>query len=161
MTLASDRPPCPCPEGGQREAQRTLRVGVSGATGRVSRERSSRIGAVLAQSSRDTSPPQRERNLLFEQNRSALVKRYVRSGTKYYVLGPPARVKRIRWLFVFAYLETGKRFRQGRGVPPPVVYSFFSQSRDGCEKGGGAAHAFESRTNLAPPPMRKTIMHAS
>ena len=48
MTLASDRPPWPHPEGAQREVQRTLRVGVGGATGRVSRERSSRIGAVLA-----------------------------------------------------------------------------------------------------------------
>ena len=36
------------PEGRQREVQGTLRVGVGGATGRVSRERSSRIGADLA-----------------------------------------------------------------------------------------------------------------
>ena len=35
MTLASDKPPCPCPEGDQREVQRTLRVGVGGATCRV------------------------------------------------------------------------------------------------------------------------------
>ena len=48
MTLASDRPPSPRPGGGEREVQRTLRVGVGGATGRVSRERSSRIGADLA-----------------------------------------------------------------------------------------------------------------
>ena len=33
----------------------------------------------------------------FEQNRSALVKRDARLGAKYYVLGPPARVKRIRF----------------------------------------------------------------
>ena len=34
---------------GQREVRRTLRAGFGGSTGRVSRERSSRIGAVLAQ----------------------------------------------------------------------------------------------------------------
>ena len=65
------------------------------------------------------------------------------------------------YLCLPTWRRAGKRFRQGRGVPPPVVYSFFSQSRDGCEKGEGPRHAFESRTNLAPPPMRKTIMHAS
>ena len=37
------------PEGRQREVQRTLRVGVGGATGRVSRERSNRGGVGLAQ----------------------------------------------------------------------------------------------------------------
>ena len=100
-----------------------MRVGVGGATGRVSRERSSRIGAVLAQSSRDTSPPQRERNLLFEQNRSALVKRYARLGTKYYVLGPPARVKRIR-MCPGAWPQPWPEPRErGQGVPIDLVHA--------------------------------------
>ena len=64
MTLASDRPPWPRPEGRQREVQGTLRVGVGGATGRVSRgERSSRIGADLALKAAGT--PLRTRNNSF------------------------------------------------------------------------------------------------
>ena len=56
MTLASDRPPSPHPGGGEREVQRTLRVGVGGATGRVSRERSNRGGVILAQEAAGTRP---------------------------------------------------------------------------------------------------------
>ena len=52
MTLASDR--SLGRNSGPREIQRTLRVGVGGATGRVSRERSSRIGAALAQEAAGT-----------------------------------------------------------------------------------------------------------
>jgi len=91
-------------------------------------------------------------------------------GTKYYVLGPPARVKRIRvcprawpqpwpepregvpiWFTLASVLRchvaggylclptwrrAGKRF-QGRGVPPPVVYSVVGESRAGRWAGGG------------------------
>ena len=56
MTLASDRPPSPHPGGGEREVQGTLRVGVGGATGRVSRERSNRGGVVLAQEAAGNRP---------------------------------------------------------------------------------------------------------
>ena len=73
MTLASDRPPGrQSPKAGPREIQRTLRVGVGGATGRVSRERSSRIGAVLALRAAGTLLRTRgKENLLFEQKCSA------------------------------------------------------------------------------------------
>ena len=56
MTLASDRPPSPHPGGGEREVQGTLRVGVGGATGRVSRERSNRGGVGLAQEAAGPHP---------------------------------------------------------------------------------------------------------
>ena len=55
MTLASDKPPGR--NSGPRETQRTVRVGVGGPTGRVSRERSNRSGVGLAHSSRDASAP--------------------------------------------------------------------------------------------------------
>ena len=47
----------PRPEGRQREVQRTLRVGVGGATGRVSRERSNRGGADWSEASQPLPRP--------------------------------------------------------------------------------------------------------
>ena len=138
MTLASDR--SLGRNSGPREIQRTLRVGVGGATGRVSREQSNRIGVALALKAAGTHPHQGGRDLLFEQKRSAPAKRYARLGTKYYVLGPPARVKRIRvcgYLCLPTWRRAGKRFRQGRGVPPPVVYLVVGGSRAGSWAGGG------------------------
>ena len=55
--------------------------------------------------------------------------------------------------------RAGKRF-QGRGVPPPVVYSFLGQGRDGCGKGGEGArmHSNLALISRHPPCAKQSCM---
>ena len=65
------------------------------------------------------------------------------------------------WLFVFAYLETRWQALSGSGGSSPGgVFVLRSGQRRLWKEGGGAAHAFESHANLAPPPCAKqSCMH--
>ena len=143
MTLASDRPPSPHPGGGEREVQGTLRVGVGGATGRVSRERSNRGGVVLAQEAAGNRPrvlihtPLREM-AYFELNARRWQARVGRG------VPPPMFVIYTFWPILSSTLGAGKRVRHVAagcllgGPNPPLIRkdsSRWSACRQGKSRG--------------------------